>query len=217
MYFKDVISRKNTHIFSTSFPSLSHSLSALMCIGLRHGTFQPHFKLIAAQRHLSVVADEMVQAVKHKVVCQVESGGPRLLTWVDPAVLHPTRTPGGGKVNFLLWFVGWEFESCNLNLICTVQLPLYQVKREMTLTRRTGCSLQQTSRSLAPGRCRLYPRLHSTPGAASLPPADRRDLLPASHETSALHSAARCCYTPVKAQKGEKAWRFNIKDVKQTI
>lgn len=59
---------------------VSHSLSALVSVGLRDGVAQPHLKLIAAQRRVSVVADEAVQGLKHQVVCQVEAGGARLLT-----------------------------------------------------------------------------------------------------------------------------------------
>lgn len=68
-----------------------------MCIGLRHRVFQSHFKLIAAQRHISVVGDETVEVVKHKVVSQIITGEAGLLTRVDPAVLHPARTPGGER------------------------------------------------------------------------------------------------------------------------
>lgn len=56
-----------------------NSLSALVCVGLRYGVSQPHLKLVAAQRRVSVVADEAVEAVKHQVVRQVEAGGARLL------------------------------------------------------------------------------------------------------------------------------------------
>lgn len=59
---------------------MNHSLSALVSVGLRHRAAQPHFELVAAQRCVSVVADEAVKGVKHQVVCQVEAGGARLLT-----------------------------------------------------------------------------------------------------------------------------------------
>lgn len=58
---------------------LLHLLSALVGIGLRYGASQPHLKLVAAQRSVSVVADEAVQAVKQQVVSQVEASGARLL------------------------------------------------------------------------------------------------------------------------------------------
>lgn len=67
-----------------------------MRVGLRDGAEQPHLELVAAQRRVSVVADEPVQAVEHQVVGKVESSGAWLLTGVDPAVLDPTGAPGGG-------------------------------------------------------------------------------------------------------------------------
>lgn len=42
------------------------------------------------------MADEAIEAVKHQVVGQVEAGGARLLTRMDPAVLDSTRAPGRG-------------------------------------------------------------------------------------------------------------------------
>jgi len=77
-----------------------HSLFALMGIGLRHRLRQPHLKLIAPQRHLLVVGDEVVKAVKHQVVRQEELGAAGILPRVDPAVLHLPVAPakqGGGK------------------------------------------------------------------------------------------------------------------------
>lgn len=71
-----------------------------MRVGLRHRVPEPHLELVAAQRHLSVVADEPVEALEHQVVRQVEAGGARVLTGVDPAVLDPTRTPEGGTGGF---------------------------------------------------------------------------------------------------------------------
>lgn len=67
---------------------VSPSLFALVGIGLGHGVGEAHLKLIAAEWHLTVVADETVEAVKDQVVCQVELGGTSLLSRVDPAVLH---------------------------------------------------------------------------------------------------------------------------------
>lgn len=64
----------------TSLQIMCNSLSALVCVGLRHRASQPHLKLVAAQRSVSVVADEAVQTVKHQVVSQVETSGARLLT-----------------------------------------------------------------------------------------------------------------------------------------
>lgn len=63
-------------------------------------------------------------------------------------------------------------------------------------TRMRGCSLRQTFRSPGPGRCRLWPRPHSSPAGASQPLVDHHALRPASRGTSAPHSAARCCCTP---------------------
>lgn len=71
------------------------SLSALVSVGLRHRVSEPHLELVAAQRHLPVVADEPVEALEHQVVRQVEAGGARVLTGVDPAMLDPTGTPAG--------------------------------------------------------------------------------------------------------------------------
>lgn len=71
------------------------SLSALVSVGLRHRVSQLHLELVAAQRRLSVMADEAVEAVEHQVVRQVKTGGARLLTGVDPAVLDPAGTPAG--------------------------------------------------------------------------------------------------------------------------
>lgn len=51
-----------------------------MCIRLRYRVSQPHLKLVAAERRVSIVADEPVEAVKHQVISQVEAGGARLLT-----------------------------------------------------------------------------------------------------------------------------------------
>lgn len=50
-----------------------------MGVGLRDGVPQPHLELVAAQRRVSVVADEAVQAVKHQVVSQVEARAAGLL------------------------------------------------------------------------------------------------------------------------------------------
>lgn len=61
-----------------------------MCVGLRDRAAQPHLKLVATQRCVSVVADQAVEAIKDKVVCQVETGGARLLTRMYPAVLNST-------------------------------------------------------------------------------------------------------------------------------
>lgn len=72
------------------FADINHSLSALVCVGLWYGAAKPHLELIAAQRCVSVVADEAVEAVEHQVVSQVEAGGARLLTRMDPAVLDST-------------------------------------------------------------------------------------------------------------------------------
>lgn len=77
-------------------------------------------------------------------------------------------------------------------------------------TRMRGCSLQQTSHSPEPGRCRLWPRPRSTPAGASPPPVDHRDLHPASRGTSAPHSAARCCYTPELQEKSEEKTEITI-------
>lgn len=74
-----------------------YSLSALVCVWLRYRVAQPHLKLVAAQRCVSVVADEAVEAVKDQVVSQVEAGGARLLTWMDPTVLDSTWAPGKGQ------------------------------------------------------------------------------------------------------------------------
>lgn len=87
-----------------AFPALplggvSHSLSALVSVGLRDGVSQPHLKLIAAQRRVSVVADEAVQGLKHQVVSQVEAGRARLLTWMYSAVLDSTWAPAQVSVN----------------------------------------------------------------------------------------------------------------------
>lgn len=79
------------------FAATDHSLSALVCVGLRYRAAQPHLELVAAQRCVSVVAYEAVEAVKHQVVRQVEAGGARLLTWMYPAVLDSTWAPGGGR------------------------------------------------------------------------------------------------------------------------
>lgn len=68
-----------------------------MRVGLRHRLGQLHLKLVAAQRHLLVVVDEGEEGVKHQVVGQVELGAAGLLPRVDPAVLHPTRTPAPGR------------------------------------------------------------------------------------------------------------------------
>lgn len=70
-----------------------------MCVGLRHRAGEPHLKLVAAQRRVPVVADEAVQAVEHQVVRQVEAGGARILTRVDPAVLDASGAPGAKKVD----------------------------------------------------------------------------------------------------------------------
>lgn len=72
---------------------LLHSLFALVGVGLRHWLRQLHLKLVAAQRHLLVVVDEGEEGVEHQVVGQVELGAARLLTRVDPTVLHPTGAP----------------------------------------------------------------------------------------------------------------------------
>lgn len=72
-----------------------HSLSALVRVRLRHRVSQPHLELVAAQRRVSVVADEAVEAVEHQVVRQVEAGGAGLLAGVDPAVLDSPGAPGG--------------------------------------------------------------------------------------------------------------------------
>lgn len=73
---------------------LLHSLFALMRVGLRHRLRQFHLKLVAAQRHLLVVVDEGEEGVEHQIVRQVELGAARLLTGVDPTVLHPAGAPG---------------------------------------------------------------------------------------------------------------------------
>lgn len=65
-----------------------------MGVGLRHGAPQPHLELVAAQRRVSVVADEAVEAVEHQVVSQVEAGGAGLLAGMDPAVLDAAGAPG---------------------------------------------------------------------------------------------------------------------------
>lgn len=75
---------------------IAHSLSALVSVGLRHRAAQPHLELVAAQRCVSVVADEAVEAVEHQVVSQVEACGARLLTRMNPAVLNSPGAPGGG-------------------------------------------------------------------------------------------------------------------------
>lgn len=78
----------------------THSLFALMGIGLWHRLRQPHLKLVAPQRHLLVVGDEVVEAVEHQVVRQEELGAAGILPRVDPAVLHLPVAPveeGGGK------------------------------------------------------------------------------------------------------------------------
>lgn len=71
--------KRQPFLLGGTFAGLLHLLSALVGVGLRYGVSQPHLKLIAAQRCVSVVADEAVQAVKHQVVSQVEASGARLL------------------------------------------------------------------------------------------------------------------------------------------
>lgn len=71
----------------------SSSLFALVSIGLGDGVGEAHLKLVAAKRHLSVVADEAVEAVEDQVVRQVELGSAGFLPRVDPAVLHPAGPP----------------------------------------------------------------------------------------------------------------------------
>lgn len=71
----------------------THSLFALMGIGLWHRLGQPHLKLIAPQWHLLVVSDEVVEAVEHQVVRQEELGAASILPRVDPAVLHLPVAP----------------------------------------------------------------------------------------------------------------------------
>lgn len=61
-----------------------------MSIGLRHWFSQLHFKLVAAQRHLLVVANKGIECVEHQVVSQVELRATSLLTRVDPTVLDPS-------------------------------------------------------------------------------------------------------------------------------
>jgi len=60
-----------------------------MGVWLRDRVGEAHLELVAAERHLTVVANEAVEAVKDQVVRQVELGGTGLLPRVDPAVLHP--------------------------------------------------------------------------------------------------------------------------------
>lgn len=72
------IERQPVFLGGTSVGVL-HLLSALVAVGLRDRVPQPHLKLVAAQRHVPVVADEAVKAVKHQVVGQVEASGAGLL------------------------------------------------------------------------------------------------------------------------------------------
>lgn len=69
------------------------SLLALVGIGLRHGVRQSHFKFVAAQRHLAVVADKGIEAVEDQVVRQVELGGTCFLPGMDAAVLDTAGAP----------------------------------------------------------------------------------------------------------------------------
>lgn len=57
-------------------------LFSLMGIGLRHQLCQPYLELVP-QRHLLVVGDEFIEAVKHQVV-----NADGVLTPVDAAVLY---------------------------------------------------------------------------------------------------------------------------------
>lgn len=63
-------------------------LFALMSISLRYWFSQLHLKLVAAQRHLLVVANQGEKRVKHQVVSQVKLGAAGFLTRVDSTVLH---------------------------------------------------------------------------------------------------------------------------------
>lgn len=72
-----------------------------MGIGLRDRLGEAHLKFVAAQGHLLVVRDEVIERVKDQVVCQEELGGPSVLPGVDPAVLDfpvpPAGRWGGGE------------------------------------------------------------------------------------------------------------------------
>lgn len=66
-----------------------------MGIGLWDGLREAHLKFVAAQGHLLVVRDEVIEGVKDEVVCQEELGGPSILPGVDPAVLDFPVPPEG--------------------------------------------------------------------------------------------------------------------------
>lgn len=71
----------------------ANSLLVLVSVDLRHRFSQFHLKLIAAQRHVLVVADQCEERVEHQVVSQVVLGAAGFLARVDPAVLHAPQTP----------------------------------------------------------------------------------------------------------------------------
>lgn len=47
-----------------------------------------HLKLVAAQRYLLIVCDEVIEGVEDKVICQEELRSPSILPGVDTAVLN---------------------------------------------------------------------------------------------------------------------------------
>lgn len=69
-----------------------------MGVGLWDRLREAHLKFVAAQGHLLVVRDEVIEGVEDEVVRQEELGGPSILPGVDPAVLDlPVPPEGSGK------------------------------------------------------------------------------------------------------------------------